>query len=62
MMPYIQGDPSSIPDDFAFYRGILSSLFLRKDDIGFLTIDESAAVKGKPHRGGAREVWPGLAH
>ncbi len=51
MMPYIQGDPTSVPDIYASYRSILASVFLDKGDIGFLTIDESLAVKGTPHRG-----------
>lgn len=51
MMPYIQGDPGSVPDDYAAYRDIVASVFLRKGDIGFLTIDESLASAGKPHRG-----------
>jgi hypothetical protein len=51
MMPYIQGDPGSVSDCYASYREILSSVFLTEGDIGFLTIDESRAAKGKPHRG-----------
>jgi hypothetical protein len=51
MMPYIQGDPESVPDVYAPYRDIVSTVFLRNGDIGFLTIDESLAVAGKPHRG-----------
>lgn len=51
MMPYVQGDPDSVPGDYAAYRDIVSSVFLRKGDIGFLTIDESLAIAGKPHRG-----------
>lgn len=51
MMPYIQGDPSSVPDIYGAYAGIIESVFVEKGDIGFLTIDESLAVKGKPHRG-----------
>ncbi|TSC89830.1 MAG: hypothetical protein G01um10143_320 [Parcubacteria group bacterium Gr01-1014_3] len=51
MMPYIQGRSASIPDIYAPYREIVDSVFLRKGDIGFLTIDESLATEGKPHRG-----------
>jgi len=51
MMPYIQGDPNSLPDAYAPYGDIVSQVFLRKGDIGFLTIDESVAAAGKPHRG-----------
>jgi hypothetical protein len=51
MMPYIQGEPDSVPDAYAAYREIVSLVFLRKGDVGFLTIDESLAVAGTPHRG-----------
>ena len=51
MMPYIQGDPDSVPPRYAAYRDIISTAFLRRGDIGFLTIDESVATAGKPHRG-----------
>lgn len=51
MMPYIQGDPTSVPAAYSSYSDIIESVFLEKDDIGFLTIDESPAVAGTPHRG-----------
>lgn len=51
MMPYIQGDPMSVPDIYAPYRGIIESVFLKRGDLGFLTIDESVAAAGAPHRG-----------
>lgn len=51
MMPYIQGDSDSVPDIYAPYRDVIGSVFLKKGDIGFLTIDESFAAEGKPHRG-----------
>ena len=51
MMPYIQGDSASVPDIYAPYRDIVDSVFLQKGDIGFLTIDESLAIAGTPHRG-----------
>lgn len=51
MMPYIQGDASSVPSEFAAYADIINSVFVRKGDIGFLTIDESPVVAGKAHRG-----------
>ena len=50
-MPYIQGNSASVPATYAPYREIINSVFLRKGDIGFLTIDESLATEGKPHRG-----------
>jgi len=52
MMPFIQGDPSSVPEEFRKgYEKILADTFINKGEIGFLTIDESPATKGKPHRG-----------
>lgn len=51
MMPYIQGEPESIPDMYAPWRNIVGSVFLKKGDLGFLTIDESLARAGNPHRG-----------
>lgn len=51
MMPYIQGDSSSIPEEYAPYKDIVDLVYLRKGDLGFLTIDESLAKAGTPHRG-----------
>jgi len=52
MMPYIQGDPESVPDQYRNgYEDIIKNIFVKRGDIGFLTIDESVAKKGKPHRG-----------
>jgi hypothetical protein len=51
MMSYIQGDSSSVPDNYSPYRDIIDSVYFKKGDIGFLTIDESLAVAGTPHRG-----------
>ncbi|MEY4602682.1 MAG: hypothetical protein RL292_623 [Candidatus Parcubacteria bacterium] len=51
MMPYIQGDPGSVPQTYAPYSDIIESVFLKKGDLGFLTIDESSARQGQPHRG-----------
>lgn len=51
MMPYIQGDPSSVPDEYKGYSDIIEDVYAAKGDIGYLTIDESIALKGKPHRG-----------
>jgi len=51
MMPYIQGDPSSVPDEYSAYSKIIRDVFVRKGDIGYLTIDESLAKQGTPHRG-----------
>lgn len=51
MMPYIQGHPDSIPNIYAPYKDIVGSVFLKKGDIGYLTIDESVVKGGNPHRG-----------
>ena len=51
MMPYIQGDPFSVPEAYKSYSAILENVFLKKGDIGFLTIDESRVKAGSPHRG-----------
>lgn len=51
MMPYIQGDPSSVPEQYHAYSEIIRDVWLKQGDIGYLTIDESVAHKGKPHRG-----------
>lgn len=51
MMPYIQGDPDSVPNAYRAYADIIKSVCVRRGDLGFLTIDESVAVAGKPHRG-----------
>lgn len=51
MMPFIQGDHRSVPPEYAAYSDIIRNVFVRKGDIGYLTIDESVAVAGKPHRG-----------
>lgn len=51
MMPYIQGDTSSVPSAYSSYYDIIENVYLRKGDIGFLTIDESHVTTGNPHRG-----------
>ncbi len=51
MMPYIQGDPESVPEIYRTYSRIVEDVFIEKGAVGFLTIDESVVVAGKPHRG-----------
>jgi hypothetical protein len=51
MMPYIQGDFDSVPEEYAAYREIINTVFSKQGDIGFLTIDESVVREGFPHRG-----------
>jgi len=51
MMPYIQGRPDSVSDEYAAYRSIVESTFIDEGQIGYLTIDESPVSMGAPHRG-----------
>jgi len=52
MMPYIQGDPNSVPEKYRQgYEDIITNVFFHRGDVGFLTIDESAVKAGEPHRG-----------
>lgn len=50
MMPFIQGDPNSVPDTYALYRPLLLKLVIEPGKQGYLTIDESIAEVGRPHR------------
>jgi hypothetical protein len=51
MMPYIQGDSASVPEQYQSYKNVIDSTFIKKGDVGFLTIDESVVEQGKAHRG-----------
>lgn len=51
MMPYIQGEPDSVPREYGAYADIVRNVCIKRGDVGFLTIDESVATAGKPHRG-----------
>ena len=51
MMPFIQGDPESIPEMYKAYSDIIENNFIEKGEIGFLTINESFVTKGKSQRG-----------
>lgn len=51
MMPYVQGDAGSLPEQYSAYFGVLTDLYFVRGEIGYLTIDESIAVRGRPHRG-----------
>lgn len=51
MMPFIQGDSSSLPEKYKSYSEIVDEQFLEKGEIGFLTIDESFVRAGKSQRG-----------
>lgn len=52
MMPYIQGDVDSVPENYRRgYEDIIENNYLEEGKVGFLTIDESPVQAGKPHRG-----------
>lgn len=61
MMPYIQGDIQSVPLQYSHYKDIIESVYIKKGDIGYLTIDESPVEMGKPHRG-ARAKYDRALH
>ncbi len=50
-MPFIQGDSRSLPDIYKPYSKIINENYLEKDEIGFLTIDESFVSGGRSQRG-----------
>ena len=47
MMPFIQGDSSSLPDEYKSYSKIIDENYLEKGEIGYLTIDESIVNSGE---------------
>ena len=51
MMPFIQGDSSSLPDEYKLYSKIIDENYLEKGEIGYLTIDESFVNSGESQRG-----------
>lgn len=51
MMPFIQGDSSSLPEIYQPYSKIINENYLEKGEIGFLTIDESFVNAGESQRG-----------
>ncbi len=51
MMPFIQGDSSSLPEIYKPYAKIINDNYLEKGEIGLLTIDESFVVVGSSQRG-----------
>lgn len=51
MMPFIQGDPDSLPDEYAPYAGVIEAFALEPGKKGWLTIDESAVEAGRSQRG-----------
>lgn len=51
MLPFVQGDSSSLPQIYNPYSKVINENFLEKGEIGFLTIDESFVEGGKSQRG-----------
>lgn len=51
MMPFIQGDSSSLPEIYQPYAKIINENYLEKGEVGLLTIDESFVHAGKSQRG-----------
>jgi hypothetical protein len=51
MMPFIQGDSSSLPEIYKPYSKIINEIYIEKGEIGFLTIHESFVEHGKSQRG-----------
>lgn len=51
MMPFIQGDSSSIPKEYKSYASIIDNNYLEKGELGWLTIDEKFVEIGKSQRG-----------
>lgn len=51
MMPFIQGEPNSLPKEYKPYLSIISENYLEKGKIGFLTIDERFVKAGSSQRG-----------
>ena len=51
MMPFIQGDSNSLPEEYKPYSQIIDNNYLEKGEIGLLTIDESYVKKGAVQRG-----------
>lgn len=52
MMPFIQGRSETVPEEYrGKYGDILESVYDKAGEVGFLTIDESVAKAGCPHRG-----------
>lgn len=54
MMPFVQGDPSSLPDWCGAYAAIVAEHALERGEIGFITVQESRVVRGHSQRGYSR--------
>lgn len=51
MMPFIQGDKTSLPSIYQSYSDIIQSNYLEKGEIGYLTIEESYVEANSSQRG-----------
>lgn len=51
MMPFIQGDSNSLPDEYKSYSDIINTNFLEKGEVGYLTIDERFVPANTSQRG-----------
>lgn len=51
MMPFIQGDSSSLPEKYKSYSDIIDSNYLEKGKVGYLTIDEKVVKANNSQRG-----------
>jgi len=51
MMPFVQGDSSSLPEFCRSYAVVIDDNYLERGQIGFLTIQESFVSKGRSQRG-----------
>lgn len=51
MMPFIQGDPESLPKEYRSYSDIVENNYLDKGRLGYLTLHESIVSPGTSQRG-----------
>lgn len=51
MMPFIQGDPDSLPNGLETYHDFVERFWLEAGEVGFLTIDEQFVKAGIAQRG-----------
>lgn len=51
MMPFIQGDKNSLPNEYQSYSSIVKNNYFQKGEIGYLTIDESYVEANTSQRG-----------
>lgn len=56
MMPFIQGDPDSLPSYLKGYSEVVESMTLEVGEVGYMTVDERYVHAGKSQRGyGSKE-------